>query len=153
MSLHERLLADLVQAMKEKNAQKLAVLRMVKAALVLVVKEKPKGSSEVLSDEDVVAVLKREAKKRKESAQAFAAGNRQDLSDNEHAELAIIETYLPAQMSEDAIRQVVQSVIAEKGKSNFGAVMGAVMQKLQSQADGAVVRNVVNQCMNAQQSP
>jgi uncharacterized protein YqeY len=150
MTLHDRILSELVQAMKEKNVQKLAVLRMVKAALLVAAKEKPKDAGEKLTDEEVVAILKREAKKRKESAEAFTAGDRVDLAENEQAELVIIQEYLPAQMSEADIRAVVEGVIAEKGTDNFGAVMGAAMEKLKGQADGGVVRSIVNQCMKPQ---
>lgn len=149
MTLQDRILSDMVQAMKDKNTQKLGVLRMVKAAFLTAAKDKPKEGGTVLSDEEVVGILKREGKKRKESAAAFTTGNRKDLADTELAELAIIEAYLPAQMSADAIRDIVNSVITEKGKANFGAVMGAVMQQVNGQADGSIVREVVNECMKA----
>lgn len=149
MTLQDRILSEMVQAMKEKNTQKLGVLRMVKAAFLTAAKERPQESGNTLSDEEVIAILKKEGKKRKDSAAAFVAGNRKDLADTELAEYAIIEAYLPAQMSADAIREIVNSVIAEKGKANFGAVMGAVMQQVNGQADGAVVREVVNECMKA----
>jgi uncharacterized protein YqeY len=127
---------------------------MIKAAFFVAAKEKPRapegpGSGDALTDDEVIALLKRELKKRKESAAAFTAGNRQDLADTENAEAAVIETYLPAQMSRDAVKAVVQQVIAEKGTANFGAVMGAAMQALKGEADGNVVREVVNECMKA----
>jgi len=151
MTLQDRILSELVQAMKEKNTQKLGVLRMVKAAFLLAAKEKPlsDGSGNTLSDEEAIAILKREAKKRKDSAEAFIAGSRKDLADVELAELAIIQEYLPAQMSQEALQAIVTSVIAQKGKENFGAVMGAVMQQVAGQADGALVREVVNNCLKA----
>lgn len=149
MTLQERILTDLVQAMREKNAQKLGVLRMIKAAFLVAAKEKPKDSGNALTDDEAIAILKREAKKRKESAMAFTAGNRADLAEKEITEVAIIEAYLPAQMPREQIVEIVKAVIAKNGTGNFGAVMGAVMQQVKGEADGNSVREVVNECMKS----
>lgn len=140
MSLYETILADLKQAMKERNAEKLSTLRMLKAGFLELEKS---GSVDELTDEHVITVLKQQAKKRKESIQSFQDAGRDELAENEMNELAIIETYLPEQMSEDDIRVVVQGVIDQVGSDNFGAVMGASMKQLNGQADGDMVRKVV----------
>ncbi|MBI2411338.1 MAG: GatB/YqeY domain-containing protein [Candidatus Kerfeldbacteria bacterium] len=141
MSLQQTILADLTHAMKERDADTVSVLRMIKSSFILASKEA--GGSEELSDEIVLALLRKEAKKRQESATAFRQGNRVDLAEKEEKELSLIERYLPAQLSEDEIMQVVARVAAEVGTQNFGALMGAVMKKLHGQADGNTVRTLV----------
>ncbi|MFH1426847.1 MAG: GatB/YqeY domain-containing protein [Candidatus Kerfeldbacteria bacterium] len=145
MSLHDTILADLTAAMKERDTDRVAVLRLIKSALLNTAKE---TGAEKLDDATVIATLQREAKKRRESITAFEAGDRMDLADQEKKELAIIEGYLPEQLSEDEIRAAVQAVIGEMGSDNFGAVMGAVMKKLQGRADGNQVKSVVEKLLH-----
>lgn len=145
MSLHTTILSDLSAAMKEQDEQKVSTLRMVKAALLHAQKET--GDDADLDDETVLSLLSKEAKKRKESAEAFRSGDREELAAKEDAELAIIEAYLPAQASDDDIRAAVQSVIDDMGGDNFGAVMGAAMKKLQGQADGNRVKTIVQELL------
>ncbi|PIW36272.1 MAG: aspartyl-tRNA amidotransferase [Candidatus Kerfeldbacteria bacterium CG15_BIG_FIL_POST_REV_8_21_14_020_45_12] len=142
MSLYETILADLTTAMKEQNAEKREVLRLIKSALK---NEAIAQGTDQLDDEGSTAVLIKEGKKRRDSIEQFAAGGRQDLADKEQAELAIIQTYLPAQISEEDIRTAVQAVISETGSNQFGAVMGQAMQRLKGQADGDVVKKIVQE--------
>lgn len=145
MSLYEQVISDLTEAMRNKDAEKLSALRMVKAALLNVMKE-GKGKDN-LTDEQVIAVLNKEAKKRKESAQAYRDARRVELAEKEEKELVMIKTYLPEQLSDDGIRSVVKQVIEELGTDNFGAVMGATMKKLQGQADGKIVKQIVQESL------
>lgn len=142
MSLHAQILTDLTTAMKSQEVERMAVLRMIKAALLNASKEK-KQDQEELSDEEVLKILKSEAKKRKESYVAFKDGGREDLAAKEESELKILDQYLPEQLSKQDVEAVVEQVVAEVGGDNFGTVMSAVMKKLQGQADGSVVKEVV----------
>lgn len=148
MSLHEQILADMITAMKAKDAARLSVLRMLKSAFLLVQKEGGADAT-TLPDERVMEILKKEVKKRNESAEAFRNGNRPELAEKEEAEKIIIESYLPAPMSADEIKAVVNRVIEQHGKENFGAVMGAAMKELKGQADGQQVRAMVNELLGA----
>jgi hypothetical protein len=141
MSLHATILTDLTAAMKARQSDRLAVLRMVKAALS---NASIAAGTKELADDQVIKVLQSEAKKRKEAIAAFQQGNRPELAATEQAELAIIEQYLPPMASEDEIKTVVQDVMAS-GASDFGAVMGQVMQRLQGSADGQTVKRIVTE--------
>ncbi|MFC1598264.1 GatB/YqeY domain-containing protein [Patescibacteria group bacterium] len=91
--------------------------------------------------------MQKEAKKRKESIDAFTTGDRKDLADKESAELQLIEKYLPDQLSAEDIRAAVQEVVNELGDGQFGAVMGAAMKKLKGQADGNAVKEIVQELL------
>lgn len=146
MSLYQRLLTDLTTAMKEKNAQKLGVLRMMKAAFLNLQKAKPQADSE-LSDEEVLITLSKEAKKRKESAAVFAQAGRPELAQQEEYELSVIESYLPQQLSDDEIRTIVRDRIAHAEKKEFAAVMPLTMKELKGRADGNRVKAIVQECL------
>lgn len=136
----------MVTAMKQKEVERLNTLRMIKAALLNRQKESAGGSDE-LSDDAVIEVLQKEAKKRKESIAAFTDAGRNELAATEQSELAVIEGYLPAAMSPDEIRQIVEQVVASMDAPNFGAVMGATMKEVGSRADGNDVRAVVQEVL------
>ena len=142
--LQQKLVSDLKEAMKAGNADKVGVLRMLNAALqnqAIV-----KGKDAVLTDEEVTAVLMREAKKRKESVEAFIKGGRPELAEKEKAELAMLEIYLPKQMSREEVVVVVEKVLAGLAdKSNQGLVMKAVMQELKGKADGKTISEIVRE--------
>ena len=143
MSLHETLSADLTTAPKERAPDTLSVLRLIKAALLNA--EKDSGASEMLSDEQVLAVLQKEAKKRKDSIEAFTKGERADLAATEQAELTLIERYLPAPFTDDEVRAIITTVIKETATPNFGAVMGPVMQQVGGRADGKKVKELIQE--------
>lgn len=147
MSLHQTILSDLSSAMKEQQTEKVAVLRMIKAAFLNAAKSGAPGS-DILSDEEVITILSKEAKKRKESATAFREGNRPDLVEKEDAERAIIETYLPAQLNDEEIRAVVQTIMQENADANFGMIMGKAMQQLKGKADGDRVKQIVQETVH-----
>ncbi|WP_445490334.1 GatB/YqeY domain-containing protein [Niallia sp. 03133] len=144
MSLLERLNTDMKQAMKNKEKDKLTVIRMIKAAIQ---NESIKTGSE-LSEEDELSVLSREVKQRKDSLHEFEKAGRQDLVDKVRAELEHVEVYMPEQFSEEELSEIIVSVISETGassKKEMGKVMAALMPKVKGKADGSLVNKLVQQ--------
>ena len=141
MPLYDKLLGDLKSAMKSGDADKLGVLRLLNAAIKNRAIEK--GKDAVLTEDEVLQVLTREAKKRKESVEAFTKGGRPELAEKEKIELALVESYLPKQMAREEVVVAVEKVLARLAdKSNAGLVMKAVMQELKGKADGKMIREV-----------
>lgn len=140
--LTEQLRKDLTQALKGRNTQKAQVLRMVISA---VKNEQINLKKEVLEDLEVLAVLKKEAKKRQDSIEAYDKGGRPELAAAETEELTIIQTYLPAQLSEEEVRTKVKEIIAQASTTDFGPLMGQVMGQLKDQADGKLVQQIVKE--------
>ena len=137
---------DLKVAMRAKAELDLAVLRMLISAIRN--KKIELKRQEDLSDDEILAVLKSEVKKRKDSIVAYEEGDRDDLVQIEQAEIKVLKKYLPEEMSEEAVREIVLSVIKGMGEVNmqdFGKVMGASMVKLKNQADGTVVQRIVKE--------
>ncbi|MDZ7717783.1 MAG: GatB/YqeY domain-containing protein [Balneolaceae bacterium] len=148
MSLKKRILDDLKTAMKAKEADKLNVLRSLKAKLLEKEISERKGGEASLSDEQVVEVLMKAAKQRKESIEQFEEGGRDDLVEKEKFELDIIDKYLPEMMDEDEIREEVKEQIDKMGAtdmSDMGKVMGALMGRLKGKAEGATISKIVKQ--------
>ncbi len=144
MSLLERLNNDMKQAMKNKDKDKLTNIRMLKAAIQ---NESIKIGGD-LSEEDELTVLSREVKQRKDSLHEFEKAGRQDLVDKVRAELKHVEIYMPDQLSEEELTEIVTSVIAETGassKKDMGKVMAALMPKVKGKADGSLVNKLVQQ--------
>lgn len=138
----ERIQSDLVTAMKERDEATTAVLRLLKSGLG---NEKIKLGHE-LTDDEVLKVLQREAKQRRDSIEAYTQGGRVDLADAEKAELEIIVGYLPQQLSEEEVGKLVDQAIAETGAADvgqMGIVIGKVMAQASGQADGATVSRLV----------
>ena len=140
--LKDRLRNDLTAAMKARDTMRSSTLRMVLTAITNA--EVAGKQSKELTDEDVVAVLSTEAKRRREAAEAFAEAGRTDSADKERAEAAVIADYLPEQLSEDEIRDLVASVIAELGVADdgmkaMGRVMGTLQPQVKGRADGGAV--------------
>ncbi|WP_318766046.1 GatB/YqeY domain-containing protein [Lactiplantibacillus carotarum] len=147
MSLTEELNGDLITAMKARDKQKLSVLRMLKSALM---NEKINAGHDLSADEEV-SVISRELKQRRESLSEFESAGRQDLVDGVKAEIAIVEQYMPKQLSDDEVQQIVAATIKQvgaTGKGDFGKVMGAVMPKLKGQADGKLINQTVKSLLN-----
>jgi len=145
MSLLERLNDDMKQAMKNKEKEKLSVIRMVKAALQ---NEAIKLGKAQLSEDEELTVLSRELKQRKDSLQEFENAGRTDLVDKTKAEINVLELYMPKQLSEEELVQLIRETIAEVGassKADMGKVMGAVMPKVKGKADGSLVNKLVQQ--------
>ena len=138
MSLREQLDADLLEAVRSKDELRRSALRLIKAS----VQSEEKSRGGVLGDDGMVQVLSREAKRRKESIDAFREGNRPDLVEKEEAELSIIAKYLPQQLTEDEVREIARSVIEEVGASGPGE-RGKVMPQVKGKADGKMVNQIV----------
>ena len=140
MTLKERLKTDLTTAMKSRDEVRLATIRM---ALTAVTNEEVAGKqSRELTDDDVLKVLARELKKRKEAAAAFADAGKQDRADAELAEAAVLESYLPEQLSDDELAALITSAIGQSGAAGpqgMGAVMKIVQPQIAGRAEGARV--------------
>ena len=138
MSLWQRIDADLKDAMREKNAIKLGVLRMLKAALTNATIEKG-GADSKLTDAEAAQVIRKQVKQRQDSIESFEKGGRAELAAKEKEELSILQSYLPQAMSADELAKIVGEAIAEIGatsKAQMGAVMKALQAKVAGRADG-----------------
>ena len=147
MSLLSRLNDDLKLAMKAKEKTVLQVIRMIKASLQ---NEQIKLGRELTADEELT-LLSREMKQRRDSLAEFEKANRDDLVEKVVAEIAIVEKYLPTQLTEEEIRQIVASVIEDTGVTStqaFGQVMGKVMPQVKGKADGNLVNEIVKEQLN-----
>ena len=145
MSLVERLNSDMKQAMKNREKDKLSVIRMLKASLQ---NEGIKLGKQELSEDEELTVLSRELKQRKDSLQEFDKAGRQDLTDKLHAEIAVVESYMPKQLSEEELDALVTEAIAQTNatsKADMGKVMSAIMPKVKGKADGSLVNKLVLQ--------
>ncbi|WP_368252072.1 GatB/YqeY domain-containing protein [Enterococcus sp. 2201sp1_2201st1_B8_2201SCRN_220225] len=146
MTLLSTLNADMKTAMKAKDKERLAVIRMLKASLQ---NEEIKVGHELNADEELT-ILSREMKQRRDSLAEFEKAGREDLSEKVKIEIAIVEKYLPAQLSDEEIRQIVAQAIADTNAtspSEFGKVMGAVMPKVKGKADGNQVNAIVKELL------
>ncbi len=146
MSLKERLKEDMKAALKAKDKEKLSVIRMLQA----LIKNAEIDKRGELTDEEIVSLLMKYAKQRRESIELYEKGGRQDLVEKEKRELQIVESYLPKQMSEEEIRELVKKVIEEVGATSLkdmGKVMQAVMPKVKGRADGSLVNKIVRELL------
>lgn len=158
-NLKEEIKKNTKEALLARDAVRSGPLRMLQAAIRNTeinkrTKLSKSGVTEnldeasLLNDEEVLAVIKSEVKKIKDSIEQFGQGNRQDLVDQSKKELAILEVYLPAQMPEEEVRKIVKEVIGESGASGIkevGKVIGVVMKKINGQADGTLVSKIVKE--------
>ena len=148
MSLLTQLNDDMKQAMKNKDKERLSVIRMVKASLQ---NESIKlGKRELSVDEDLT-ILSRELKQRKDSLQEFKSAGRDDLVEKLETEIKIIQEYMPEQLSDEELSAIVQETIQETGatsKKDMGKVMSAVMPKVKGKADGSKINKLVQEFLN-----
>lgn len=143
MEIREQIMNDMKAAMREKNQVKLDAIRMLQAAIK---NREIEVRPNAITGEEVISVIKKMAKQRKESIDQYKAASRQDLVDKEVAELAVIEQYLPAQMSKEQIEKIVTEVIAETKAStikDMGTVMKAVSVKTAGSADNKLVSEII----------
>jgi uncharacterized protein YqeY len=149
MSIKETLQKDLTEAIRGRNEITSGTIRMV---LTAITNEEVAGKeARVLSDEEVITVLSREAKKRREAAEAFETAGRTDKAALEKSEGEVIAKYLPAQLSEADIASIIAEAIAStgaQGPADMGKVMGAVKPKIAGKADGGVVSALVKAALN-----
>lgn len=144
MSLVDQLNADLKTAMKAQNRVAMETIRSLKKML----RDKEIEKKVDLSEQEQMKVLLSAAKRRRESIESYEQGGRQELADQEKAELKVIEQYLPEQMSQKEITSLVEKVIEETGAftmRDMGMVMGKIMPQVQGKADGNEVKNIVQQ--------
>ena len=144
MGLKEKLQADLTDAIRSRNEVVSGTVRMLLAAIT---NEEVAGkAAKVLTDDEIITVLSREAKKRREAVEAYTQAKRDDLAGKEKAEVAVISNYLPEQLSEDEIKKLIADAIAEtdaKGPAGMGLVMKVLQPKIAGKADGGVVSGLV----------
>ncbi len=134
MSLKERITEDMKVAMRAKDAERLGTIRLLQAAI----KQREVDERIELDDAQVVGILDKMVKQRKDSVAAFTQGGRQDLANKESAEIQVLEAYLPERLSPEEIQAEVKAIVAETGASgpgDMGRVMGAVKQRLAGKAD------------------
>lgn len=149
MSLKEQLLNDYKKAMKEHDITTKETVNLVRAAI----KQYEVDQRVVLEDDaDIVSIIKKQLKMRKDALADFEKAGRQDLLDSYHKEIEILERYLPEEMSEDAIREAIQKIAEDNGieptMKNMGTMMHAVMAELKGKADGSLVSKLVKEYLN-----
>lgn len=150
MSIQLDMKERMKDAMRAKDAVRLSVIRGIISSFTNESVSLGKGPSGELTDEEALAVIRREGKKRKDAIDQYTTGGRPELAESESAELAIIEEFLPALMSEDQVRPIVEAKISELGvsdKSKAGLLMKAVMLDLKGKADGQVVKKLVDELL------
>lgn len=147
MTLTDRLSAEIKTAMRARDADRLSVLRLLKSALGYAQIER---QTESLSDADVVAIVQKEAKKRRDSIEQFEKGNRPELAAKEKTELGVLESFLPQPLTPEELEQLVRAAIAELGatsKKDMGAVIKAVQAKAAGSADGRSISQLVGKLL------
>ena len=149
MSIKETLQKDLTEAIRGRNEITSGTIRMV---LTAITNEEVSGKeARILSEDEIITVLSREAKKRREAAEEFTKANRPDKAAEEKAEGEVIAKYLPAQLSEDDIKMMIAAAIASTGAAgpgDMGKVMGAIKPQIAGKADGALVSSLVKAALN-----
>src|SRR5438105_6695646 len=150
--LHERIDQDLKNAARAQDKRRLGTLRLLKSAI----KYREIETGKVLEDPEVVAVVGTLIKQRKDSAAQYTAGGRPELADNENAEIAILEAFLPRQLTDDELAAMVQEAVAgsgAKGPKEMGVVMKALMPKIAGKAEGKRVSDAVTAALSKLQPP
>ena len=144
--LKQKIQDDLQEAMKAKDAARLSAIRMLKSAIQYY--EIQKGAGYQATDEDVMDVVGREIKKRKESIELYKQGGREESAASEQAEVEILSSYLPQQMSEEEVRTLVVETVKQTGATtmqDMGKVMEALIPKTKGKADGTLISNLVRE--------
>lgn len=153
-NIHDLIQNQIPEAMRAKDGVRLITLRGVLAAFTneaVALKRTPKDK---LSDPEAIVVIKRLVKQRKDSIEQFKKGGRQDLADNEEAELKVLEEFLPTQMSEEQIREIVERILRQAQDdnspilSNKGTFIGTIIKETGGNADGALVKKIVDEVLN-----
>ena len=145
--MREQLLQDLKEAMKQKDKERLAVIRMLKGAMQL---EEIKLQRE-LNDDEIITTIAKQIKTRKESIQEFKKGGRDDLIDTTNREIAILSPYLPEQLSEEEVMNIIDQTIAEvqpASMKDMGKLMGVITPKVKGKADLGLVSRIIREKLN-----
>jgi uncharacterized protein len=149
--LKQKIQEELKQSMLAKDTARTSTLRMLISAIGYYEIQKG-GAGYEATDEDVLTVVQKEAKQRMDAIEQYKAANRPELADKETLELGILQSYLPAQMTEHEVRSIVKETISQVGAtspSDIGKVMGALMPKVKGKADGGVISRVVKECLTS----
>ena len=148
MTLTEQIQQDMKSAMKEKNQAQLAAVRAIKAEILLA---QTSGKTETVSDADVLKIIQKMVKQRQDSIAIYKEQNRQDLVDEETKQLEFIKSYLPKQMSEAEVEQVVSKIVSETGATSIkdmGKVMKAANAALAGKAESKVIADIVKKLLS-----
>lgn len=149
MALEQTIQKDIMDAMKAKDQVRLAAVRSIKSAILLA--KTTAGGSKELEDGAIIKIIQKLAKQRKESAEQYSAAGRQELADNELAEIAVLEQYLPKQLSPEELETKIKEIILELGASSLsdlGKVMGIATKTLSGLADGKAISTIVKQLLS-----
>src|SRR6516162_1109890 len=149
MTIQEKIDADLKEAMRSKEAERLSVLRMVKSALMNAAIER-RGARAQLPDPDAIAVIRKQVKQREDSIEGFEKGGRPELAAKERREIEFLAEYLPKPLTENELEQLVKGAIAEVGatsKAQMGAVMKVATQKAGGRVDGRTLSQAVQRAL------
>ena len=149
MTLEQQIQEDIKAAMKAKDSVAMNAVRAVKGEILLF--KTAEGGSREVTDEDVLKMIRKLVKQRRESAEQYVAAGRKELADNELAEAAVIEKYLPKQLSEAEVEAKVKEIIAALGATSLkemGKVMGAANPALAGQADGRTISGIVRKLLS-----
>jgi len=148
--MHDKISDQIKDALKARDQVRLTTLRGALAAFTNELVSKGKKPQDKLTDDEAVAVIRRLVKQRKDSIEQFEKGGRNDLAENEKAEMKILEGFLPAQMSKEQIEKIAKLKIEElkiTDKSKIGILIGAIIKETKGQADGALVKRVVEEIL------
>lgn len=151
MTLHTKLKEEIKEAMKARETVRLGVLRGLVTSCMNELVATKRTPQDELKDDEVLNVISRAVKQRKDSIEQFSKGGRDDLVENEKAELIVLEAYLPTQMSRDEVTAVAKAKMSELGiadKTKMGMFMGVLMKELKGKVDGDVVKSVVDELLN-----
>lgn len=149
--LKQKIQEELKQAMLARDVLKTSVIRMLKSAITYYEIQKG-GAGYEATDEDVLSVIQKEAKQRRDSIEEFKKANRPELAEKENNELEMLQVYLPQQMGEEEIKTLVKEAIAQTGAktiAEIGKVMGVLMPKVKGKADGTLVSKLVRENLNS----
>ena len=151
MKLKEKIEQDFKEAFKNKEEIRLSALKMLRAAISNAeIEKRGKGEGDELSDEEIEAVVSKEAKKRREALEIYEREGREDLAERERKELEVLSAYLPEQLSEEEVRRLAEEAIKEAGASGpkeMGKVMAVLMPKVKGRADGSLVSRIVKELL------
>ena len=148
MALEQQIQKDIMTAMKAKDQVRLNAVRSIKSAILLA--KTAEGASGELTDGDIVKLIQKLAKQRKEAAEQYVAAGRQELADNELAEAEVLATYLPKQLTPEEVEAKLKEIIAEVGAStpsDMGKVMGVATKRLAGLADGKTISGIVRKLL------
>lgn len=148
MALETQIQKDIMEAMKAKDSVRLNAVRSIKSAILLA--KTSEGGSKELQDSDIIKLIQKLAKQRKEAAEQFTAAGRAELAGNELAEAAVLETYLPKMLSDEEVEARLREIVAEVGASSpadMGKVMGVATKKLAGLAEGRTISTIVKRLL------